>query len=87
MKIINEQWVDNHTLIVSGFHLDPAKYVVRIHRKDRQTQTIEFTDANQMVALINAAQALMVDGRTPRQVADEHGVSEGDFTNKRSNND
>lgn len=85
MKIVDEQWVDGNTLVVSGFHLDPAKYVIRIHREGKATQTIEFTNPQQMIALVVAAQNLLNDGRTPRQVADDHGVKEGDFTNKRSN--
>lgn len=80
MKIVSEVWAGDDTLIVTGFHLDPAKYVVRIHRKGRSAQTIEFTEPEQMQALIEAATALMADGRTPRQVADEHGVREGEYT-------
>lgn len=83
MKIVDEQWANDDTLIVSGFHLDPAKYVVRIHRKGRHAQVIEFTHPEQMQALVAAASHLMADGRTPREVADAHGVSEGDFTRRR----
>ena len=83
MKIVDEQWAGDDTLVVSGFHLDPAKYVLRVHRKGRRAQAIEFDSAEQMEALLRAGTALMADGRTPRQVADQHGVNEGDYTNRR----
>lgn len=74
-------------MIVSGFHLDPAKFVLRIHRRGMRAQVIEFTERAQMEALISAATELLADGRTPREVADAHGVSEGDFTRRRSPGD
>lgn len=71
MKIVSEVWAGDDTLIVTGFHLDPALYVVRIHRKNKKVLAVEFERPDQMEAMVEAIAALMADGRTPRQVATE----------------
>lgn len=81
MKIISECWADK-TLVVTGFHLDPAKYVVRIHQMGKQTILIELDTYEQLRALESAVFALTQDGRTPREVATQNGVAEGQYTSR-----
>lgn len=70
MKIISEQWAEggSKTLIVSGYHLNPPKWVVRIHVQNRRAQTIEFESREEMEALLVATSELLLDARTPTTV-------------------
>ena len=71
MKIVSEQWANNDskTLVVSGYHLNPPKWVARVHVQNRRAQTVEFDSREEMEALLAAVSELLADSRTPETVS------------------